>query len=212
MMCDWSGITSLAYFTLLELNLQNFPILIKNIKCKGVRVSSYQKYAAKTGISVEEITLGNELKDAFLLKGLRPGITLILYDEDKYIARIKHTLLHEVGHVKCGHRKHGEQEEIEAHFFAAQVNAPNALLKAIEKRGYNINIPFLINGFGLSEEAAKKKMDYLGRYGFEHTNENDDLVLLQFNNFISEKYPIRTQRFYDDHLDDLELEREKWNY
>jgi len=212
MMCDWSRITTLAYFTLLELNLQNFPILIKSIKCKGVRVSSYQKYAAITGISVKEITLGNELKDAFLLKGLRPGITLILYDEDKYIARIKHTLLHEVGHVKCGHRKHGEQEEIEAHFFAAQVNAPNALLKAIEKRGYNINIPFLINGFGLSEEAAKKKMDYLGRYGFEHTNENDDLILLQFNKFVNDKYPIRTQRFYDDHLDDLELEREKWNY
>jgi hypothetical protein len=209
---DWSEITSLAYFTLLELNLHDFPILINNIKCKGVKISSYQKYAALTGISVEKITLGNELNDAFLLKGLRPGIDIILYDEEKLITRMKHTLLHEIGHIKCGHSKHGEQEEIEAHFFASQVNAPTALLKVIEKRGYNIDVQLLMSGFGLSEEAAKKKMDYLGRYGFEHTNENDDLVLIQFNDFINEKYPISTQRFYDDYFDDLDHERDKWNY
>lgn len=78
-MYEWSKITSLAYLTLLELNIQEFPIPAKKIKCKDVMISSYQKYAKKTGCSIDEITLGHELEDAFLLKGLRPGLTLILY-------------------------------------------------------------------------------------------------------------------------------------
>lgn len=210
MQYDWSGITSLAYLTLLELDLHEFPIPANKIKCKGVKISSYQKYAAKTGLSIEEITLGHELDDAFLLKGLRPGLTLILYDKEKYGARMKHTLWHEIGHIKCDHKKHSEKEEIEAHFFAAQANAPNVLIKTIAQRGYNIDVPFLMECFGLSEEAARKKKDYLSKYHFDHTNEFDDVVLLQFSDYINSKYPPKTTHFYDDYYDDLEKEREKW--
>ena len=132
-MFEWSKITSLAYLTLLELNIQEFPIPAKKIKCKGVMISSYQNYAKKTGLSMDKITLGHELEDAFLLKGLRPGLILILYNKEKYGPRMKHTLWHEIGHVKCDHNKHSEKEEIEAHFFAAQANAPNVLIKTIAK-------------------------------------------------------------------------------
>ncbi len=210
MQYDWSGITSLAYLTLLELDLHEFPIPENKIKCKGVKISSYQKYAAKTGLSIEEITLGHEFDDAFLLKGLRPDLTLILYDKEKYGARLKHTLWHEVGHIKCNHQKHSEKEEIEAHFFAAQANAPNILIKTIANRGYRIDIPFLMECFGFSEEAARKKKDYLSRYRFDHTNEYDDVVLMQFSDYINAKYPPKTKHFYDDYYDELEKEREKW--
>lgn len=210
MKCDWSEITSLAYLTLLELDLHEFPIPTNKIKCKGVKISSYQKYAAKTGLTIEEITLGHEFDDAFLLKGLRPGLTLILYNKEKYGARLKHTLWHEVGHIKCNHRRHSKREEIEAHFFAAQANAPNILIKTISQRGYSITVPFLMECFGLSEEAAKKKKEYLSRYGFNHTNDYDDVVLMQFSNYIDTKYPPKTPHFYDDYYDDMEKEREKW--
>lgn len=207
---DWSKITSLAYLTLLELDLHEFPIPANKIKCKNVIISSYQKYAAKTGLSIEEITLGHEFDDAFLLKGLRPELTLILYNKEKYGARLKHTLWHEVGHIKCGHQKHSEQEEIEAHFFAAQANAPNILIKTIVQRGYTINVPFLMECFGISEEAAQKKKDYLNKYSFEYANEYDDVVLLQFSKYIDAKYPPKTPHFYDDYYEDMEREREKW--
>lgn len=210
MQYDWSGITSMAYLTLLELDLHEFPIPENKIKCKGVKISSYQKYAAKTGLSIEEITLGHEFDDAFLLKGLRPDLTLILYDKEKYDARLKHTLWHEVGHIKCNHQKHSEKEEIEAHFFAAQANAPNILIKTIANRGYRIDTPFLMECFGFSEEAARKKKDYLNRYQFDHTNEYDDVVLMQFSDYINAKYPPKTKHFYDDYYDELEKEREKW--
>ena len=139
---DWSSITSLAYLTLIELDLDEFPILTNKIKCKGVKISSYQNYAKKTGLSISEIKLGNELEDAYVLK-IPPNIPLILYDKEKYGARLKHTLWHEIGHIKRNHKKHGKDEEIEAHFFAAQANAPNVIIKAISQRGHKINVPFL---------------------------------------------------------------------
>lgn len=209
-MYEWSKITSLAYLTLLELDIQEFPIPSQKIKCKDVMISSYQKYAKKTGLSIGEITLGHELDDAFLLKGLRPNLTLILYDKEKYGPRMKHTLWHEIGHVKCNHKRHGRNEEIEAHFFAAQANAPNILIKTIANRGYKIDINFLMECFGLSEEAAKKKMIYLNKYSFDHSNEYDDVVLIQFKSYIDKKYPPKTERFYDDYFDELDRERENW--
>ena len=80
---DWAKITSLAYLTLLELDIHEFPIPAKKIRCKDVIICSYQKYAKKTGLPIEKITLGHELEDAFLLKGLRPHVTLILYNKEK---------------------------------------------------------------------------------------------------------------------------------
>jgi len=207
---NWAEITSSAYLTLLELDVHEFPIPARKIKCKDVMISSYQKYSKITGLSIEEITLGHELEDAFLLKNLRPGLVLILYDNAKYGARMKHTLWHEIGHIKRNHQSHGEREEIEAHFFAAQANAPNILIKAIVQRGYIIDVRFLMECFGLSEEAAKKKIDYLSKYRFDHVNEFDDVILAQFSDYINVKYPPKTQHYYDDYYDGLEKEREKW--
>lgn len=211
MLIDWAEITSKAYLTLLELNFCDFPMPVTKAKIDGVKISSYQKYAAKTNLSIEEITLGHELDDAFLLKELRPGLSLILYNEEKYCTRLRHSLWHEVGHVKCNHQKHGSREEIEAHFFAAQANAPNILIKEIAKRGYMVNVPFLMDCFGMSEESAKKKSYYLNNYHFNHTNEYDDVILMQFSGYINAKYPPRTKFFYDDHFQELEKERGSWS-
>ena len=123
---------------------------------------------------------------------------------------MKHSLWHEIGHIKCNHQTHGEREEIEAHFFAAQANAPNILIKAIAQRGYTVDVPFLMDCFGISEEAANKKKSYLSRYSFDHKNEFDDVVHLQFESYINTKYPPKSVHFYDDYYDQLEKEREKW--
>jgi len=207
---DWVGITSLAYIALLALSLKEFPIPTNKIQCKGVKIISYQKYAKITGASEEDITLGHELEDAFLLKGLRPNLDLIFYDKKRNAARVKHSLWHEIGHIVCDHNKHGDREEIEAHFFASQANAPNIVIKNIAQRGYNIDVNLFTEYFGLSEEAAYKKTSYLSKHGFEHTNDYDDAVLEQFSEYINAKYPVKSKHFYDDYFDNLERERETW--
>ena len=207
---DWKEITSSAYLTLLELGVSEFPIAAKKIKLKDVIISSYHKYAELTGVSVEEISLECEFDDALLIKELRPGLKLVLYNKNKYDARLKHTLLHEVGHIKRDHNKHGDQEELEAHFFAAQANAPNVIIKALVQRGYKPDVRLLMEHFGLSEESAKKKVEYLGKYGFEHENDFDDTLLLQFTDYINNNFPPKTQTFYDDYFDEMERERANW--
>lgn len=207
---NWHDITSLAYCTLIEQGLKEFPIPLNKIGCRGVKISSYQNYAKKTGLMIKDITLGNELQDAFVLKGLRPDVVLILYDEDKYGPRMKHSLWHEIGHVKCNHKKHGDSEEIEAHHFASQANAPNVLIKALSQRGYAINTSSLMECFGLSKEAAEKKMDYLSTYGFNHSNQYDDVVLQQFSEYLNKKYPFKTNNFYDSYFDEMETRRNEW--
>lgn len=210
MQIDWQNITSLAYQTLLELDIQQFPIPVKKIKCKDVIISSLQKYSAITGYSLDTLTLNHELDDAFLLKDLRPGLSIILYNRDKYSPRMKHSLWHEIGHIKCRHTKHGDQEEIEANYFAAQATAPNVLIKEIVSRGYQLNVPLLVQCFGISTMAAQKKIDYINQHGFIHSNPYDNVVLLQFASYIDKAYPKMTQYAYNNYFDDLEEERLRW--
>ena len=209
---DWDRITSLAYLTLIELNINEFPIPIKKIKCKEVIITSFQKYAKLTGCNLDDITCGHEFDDAFYLSGLRPGLKIILYNKEKYDRRLKHTLWHEVGHVKCEHKSHREQEEIEAHFFASQANAPNILIKALCQRGYEINTNSLMTYFGLSNESAEKKMSYLQNHSFNHENDNDDLIIQLFTPFLDLQYPPITQHFYDFDYEERERERDSWKY
>lgn len=206
---DWSKITTLAYQTLIELNISEFPVSINKIRPAGVRVTSYQNYSKKTGLPIDLLTLNHELDDAFFLQELRPGLKLILYNKDKYGPRLKHSLWHEVGHIKCNHKKHSEKEEIEAHFFAAQANAPNAVIKEIAKRGYSIDILFLQECFGLSEKSARKKKDYLNKYNFDHYNEYDDVIIKLFIDYINKNYPSKVD-MDDNYYDDLEADRNNW--
>lgn len=207
---EWDQITSIAYTTLLELGISEFPIPNEKIKCKGVIIVSYQEYARKTGCCIDDINCNCELEDAFVIKGLRPGITLILYNEEVYSQRRRYTLWHEIGHVKCGHQKHGSQEEIEAHYFASQVLAPNALIHEIAKRGYSIDTSFLKECFGLSNQAAQKKSDYFSRYSFDHLNEYDELVKVQFSRFLDSRYPPISIHYDDDLYEELERKRKNW--
>ena len=53
-------------------------------------------------------------------------------------------------------------------------------------------------------------MGYLNKYGFDHSNEYDDIVQMQFANYIDAKYPPKTKYFYDEYYDELDRERESW--
>lgn len=64
--------------------------------------------------------------------------------------------------------------------------------------------------FWLEWGSSKKENGFLNEYGFEHTNEYDDIVLMQFKAYIDLKYPPKTQRYFDDYFDELDKERESW--
>ena len=53
-------------------------------------------------------------------------------------------------------------------------------------------------------------MEYLQKYSFNHCNEYDDLVQLQFAQYLNQKYPPKTNHYYDDYFEDMEKERQGW--
>lgn len=53
-------------------------------------------------------------------------------------------------------------------------------------------------------------MEYLQKYSFNHSNEYDDLVQLQFAQYLNQKYPTKTNHYYDDYFEDMEKERQGW--
>lgn len=207
---DFYGITSLAYMSLVSTGVVELPIKISDIKFDDILINSFQHYSKLTGIPVDELTDGREFDDGIYSRKLRAGVKLILYNKEKIDSRTKHTLWHEVGHDKCKHIRHAEREEKEAHFFATQANAPNAIIKLLRARGYTISKEFIIRCFDISEESANKKMKYLRSYPDIHKNECDDIVLLQFQDFLNSKYPPIARVQADNYFDKMEEQRANW--
>ncbi len=183
-------ITSLAYEELLnEVKCGYFPIDLPEHRKDDLIVTSYQKYAELTNTSVYHLMLGDKYSDGLSWKELRPGVQLLLYDKEKYPPRLRHTFFHEIGHIKCEHKKHGDIEEVEAHFFAAQTLMPNAIISEIKRRGYIINKKLLMQNFGISNEAAENKLAYLDKYPDTHTNHLDEEIILAFENHLNNLFP-----------------------
>ena len=68
----------------------------------------------------------------------------------------------------------------------------------------------LTSCFGLSQESAQKKIDYLNRYHFNHANDYDEILQMQFTNFINKKFPHKGRSINDSYYDELEQERKDW--
>lgn len=177
-----------------------------------------------------EIILGS--KDAALVEN--EGRYLLFYNEAMKRERIRFSVIHENGHYHLAHdmsvltakRRDGDptvknlysKYEIEANFFAAQLLMPEQILIELSRRGKKITPDFLQNAFGVSEEAARKRIDTLKKaYNWQSfkTKSNainlDDCILLKFKSFIDNLAPRRMS--YIDEFEkeyELEMERQTW--
>ena len=145
---------------------------------------------------------------------------IIFYNDNKPKSHINFSILHEFGHPVNNHdfsfindETYGRYE-IETNFFAAQILMPEQILRECISRGQCITTDFLIEHFGVSEIAAKKRIETLARTAGEwrpkHEKEFDDIILYKFRNFIDSictKQKI-TYSFEDEY--DLQCERESW--
>ena len=207
---DWNLITSLAYNELIDLGVTSFPADPLKLKFKNALIISCQRYADLLGVPASKFTLNHEFDDAYYAGNLRRNLNLILYNEKKLTARLHHTLWHEIGHIRCGHTKHGDYEEIEANFFAGQAHAPNAIIREVRNRGYVIDQALLTNYFGLSKQSADKKLVYFNNYPNAHPNDLDELLIAHFSPFINNFFPGRNKFAIDDYFTNLEDARSAW--
>lgn len=142
---------------------------------RNICIDSFNNYASATSCTVAELTSGSKLKDGYTIK--KGNTNIILYNEPNcYEPRLNWTLAHEVGHIYMGHKKDGAIEEIEAHWFAAELLIPDPILIELLKRGKTVTKYSLMNLFGVSFEASCKKVSSFNRMPIKSAYLYDDFL------------------------------------
>lgn len=142
---------------------------------KTIVFDSIQNYASVTNTPIE-VFINPETQL------LSEGCCIPIYDEDIYVVlyndkiqseeHLNWTLAHEIGHIYLGHKKDSEIEEIEAHFFAAQLLMPEYVLHMINRK-YVLNVDDICNLFNVSMIAAQKRIKTFNKKKFITVNSFD---------------------------------------
>lgn len=145
---------------------------------------------------------------------------IIFYNQNEKPERVKFSMIHEYGHRKNGHDFRNTSHEIygiaevETNYFAAQLLMPEQILREFQKRGKRIDKDFLINTFGVSEQAAIKRMENLKKITWERNlleKQYDDIILNKYLPWINSIVPNNIDYFFIDD-EEKQKERELWKY
>lgn len=147
------------------------------------------------------------------------GRTIIFYDETKPDAHIAFSILHELGHEVNKHdftkkdEKTYHKYEAETNYFAAQLLMPEQLLRELQRRGVCITRELLQSAFGVSKQAADKRLTTLAKTNSEWRSraecEFDDIILYKFADFLDSVCPLKNT--YDFEYEyNRQLERCSW--
>ena len=196
--------------------LVDFTVNTKRIvkEWSDIKVLSF-KCAKSYGIDIE--AFGS--KSAVIQS--KNGKYMIFYNQDEYAPRIKFSILHEFGHYYLGHelKKNNSEDkygrlEVEANCFAAQILMPEQVINELKKRGARITVDFLKKYFGVSEEAAQKRIETMGKINYEWKSENekifDETILFKYKVFMDSILPkISKTTWYEDEYE-MQLARDSW--
>lgn len=177
-----------------------------------IRCRTYSK-ALKYGVDIRDF--GSKSATIFR-KGAKE---IIFYNESKPENHTRFSILHEFGHGYLKHDFTDKREasyhkfEVEANFFSAQLLMPEQVLRELQYRGVAINKAFLQNYFGVSEEAAEKRIGTLARTNYEwrsrEEKEFDDIILMKYSAFIDNIKP-KYSYFDSDYEEEMQRQRDSW--
>lgn len=162
---------------------------------------SYQK-TSEYGVTLTDF--GSE--SAGIFKYHDKGI--IFYDSTKTKPHVAFSILHEFGHHQLQHdfrRKDAEtyhKYEVEANFFAAQLLMPEQLIRDFERRGLKITRSFLQSTFGVSSQAADKRLNTLAKTNHKWKSTEE----FELNEIIVSHYAVFLDMICDLYRPDFEKE------
>ena len=145
------------------------------------------------------------------------GAYIIFYNQDEPPYRIRFSILHEFGHYILGHDMDlrgrdplYRRQELEANCFAAQMLMPEQLLRECKHRGKKLSTDFITQAFGVSYEAAEKRINTLAKtkpdWRSREEKEYDDIILWKYSATLDQ---IAPKRFFNDFDWDFEKQRER---
>lgn len=174
---------------LLSHNIHSLPVNPYDIiRANRWGVLSYSRLCSivGTGFTLEEFIETCKSRDGFTIYN-RKNYCIAYNDMIRIKSRILFTLMHEIGHIYCGHFKNFDTRtlsdsryrvlEEEANFFASSVLAPAAV---VTRCGFDTPQK-LHRECGLSLGASKMRIKQLKGY---RRREPDLLILKSFNQYI----------------------------
>lgn len=180
-----------------------------------IRLCTYRKAKEKYGVDISAFGSESAVLQEF------GGACIIFYNQNEPDYRVRFSIMHEYAHYYLGHEMNlkktdpkYQRQEVEANCFAAQILMPEQILRVASKRGYTINVDYIMKSFGVSEDAAQRRRtlashDYEWRKRAE--KEYDDLILMKYAKVIDNIAPQKQNRFYDFEDEyECQMERNSW--
>lgn len=129
-------------------------------------IDTFENYSLITKIPINELTINGTLKDGYTV--CYSDVYIVLYhDNTVYDERLNWTLAHEVGHIYLNHTKDENNEEVETHWFAAELLAPEIIIREIARQrnkiGKSLDAFDIQELFHISYEASMKRVSSINR-------------------------------------------------
>lgn len=179
---DFSKAQLEATKLLLQQELTSFHIDVRNFKFdKNIIIDSIQHYSQLVNMNISAF-ICSELSGCYVIKIPNKDLNIILYDDTEKNEERKHWgIVHELGHIYLEHTCDGEKEEIEAHFFAAQIVTPEILLLKLAKiQNGRLSSTDICENFNCTYTASCKRIKTLSSNTWSYT-EYDKALLIKFN-------------------------------
>lgn len=184
---DFEKAQNLATELLLKQSNNSLMIDVRKFKFDiPIVIDTMQHYCYVTHSSFNNYVC-DEYSGSYVLK-LKNGLHLILYDDSNNCLERKHWgIAHEVGHIYLGHENDSRKEEIEAHFFAAQLLTPEILIRYALKCKGKLTTLDIYNNFNVSYQSAHKRVHTLNNKMVFY-NDNDKLLLKKYKSIVEAKF------------------------
>lgn len=192
--------------------IDGFPFSVSAFvkEMSDVSLCSYSKAGKK--FAIPENCFKSE--DAEIME--MAGMYIIFYKDIDYIPRKRFSIIHEYAHYLLGHKLNLQRDdplyhkqEVEANCCAAQILMPEQIIRECQKRQYVISPDYIINSFGVSNEAADRRRSTLSKYPYEwkarEEKEYDDIIRLKYADYINCIAPKKS--FTYDIEEELESQR-----
>lgn len=163
---------------MLKQNIGSLKIDVRKLSYdRKIIFDSIQNYSKITKTPLSKFINNEVLCDGCTIVG--GNIYIVLYNENiSNLGRLNWTLAHEVGHIYLGHVSDGPTEEIEAHYFAAQLLMPEIVIIDLAIQRHGLSAREIYEYFYVSYTAACKRVDTINNK-YKHCMDSEEQQLLQ---------------------------------
>lgn len=191
---------------------------------KNIIFDSIQHYCEITGASLNQFAN----KKGLLSEGCTIyalGFYFVLHnDKDQLFEHLNWTRAHEIGHIYLGHKTDNDRNEVEAHYFAAQLLMPEYVMNQIKNLTGEHSAYHTCQLFNVSYEAACKRVNTMKRKTIFRESHKDAVVyeamkedIYQYFNVIADEadyipYRYQTSLFDDEDARKLRIIEEHYLY